>query len=96
MKSEYNAPPNRERLVERLRQIGCEVPENATAQQIADVINVSLADQAVCSRAVIDGKRWCFSFANYWERVFNLKWKYVPHDQRGLMTEGELRKELAR
>lgn len=86
MKSEYNSPPNLERLLERIRQIGGELPENPTPEQLADEINQLLADQAICSRAIVDGKQKAMTFANYWSALFG-KWKYVPHGERGLLTE---------
>ena len=82
MRSEYNSPPNHERLVERLRQLGEDVPDDATAQHLADVINAGLCDQAVCSRAIVDGKAKCLTFANYWSAVFQRKWVYVPQGER--------------
>jgi hypothetical protein len=87
MKSEYNAPPNRERLLQRIQQIGGELPDNPTPDEIAHEINQLLADQAVCSRALIDGKQKCLRFSEYWSHVFNQKWKYVPHEERGLLKE---------
>lgn len=87
MKSEYNAPPNRERLVERLRQLGQEVDDKLSCSEARDVINAALLDQAVCSRALIDGKQQCLSFSAYHAAVYGEKWKYVPHNERGLLTE---------
>lgn len=82
MRSEYNAPPSRERLLQRLRQLGQEVQDDATADELAHVINQCLCDQAVCSAAVVDGKSYCMKFCTYWEHVFQKKWVYVPHGER--------------
>lgn len=78
----YDQPPSLQRLAERLRQLGEDVADNATAQQIADVINAGLCDMAVCSRALVDGKQRCLRFHEYWSAVFQQKWVYVRQEER--------------
>lgn len=79
--------PSLATLVLRLRQLNQDVPDNPTAQQLADIINAALADQACCSRALIDGKPKLLKFCDYHAAVFGVKWKYVPHGERGLLRE---------
>lgn len=87
MKSEYNAEPNLPRLIQRLRQLGQEVDDKLSSSEARDVINAALLDQAVCSRALIDGKQQCLTFSAYHAAVFGEKWKYVPHSERGLLKD---------
>jgi hypothetical protein len=78
----HYGPPTRERLVERLRQLNQDVPDDADAQ--------TLCDQAVACRALIDGKPKVAKFCDYWAAVFNQKWKYVRHEERGLLEKAPL------
>jgi hypothetical protein len=86
----HYGPPTRERLVERLRQLNQDVPDDADAQMLADIINQALCDQAVACRALIDGKPKVAKFCDYWAAVFNQKWKYVRHEERGLLEKAPL------
>lgn len=79
-------------LAKRLFELGAiETPPNEseplTADVARDAINAFLCDQAVCSRALVDGKERVMKFADYWSHVYKAKWKYVPHGERGLLRE---------
>lgn len=82
MRSEYNSPPSRERLVQRLRQLGQEVQDDASPEQLAHVINQCLCDQAIATRAIVDGKPKALTFAALWSAVFQQKWVYVRQEER--------------
>lgn len=77
-------PPTVSRLIERLRDLNQDVPDDASAEQLADIINAALCDQAVCCRAVVDGKEKLLKFCDYWAALYG-KWKYVRHEERGLL-----------
>lgn len=77
----YQAP-SLARLVERMRQINIEIGDNPTAEEAADAINASLADQAVACRCLVDGKPVLLKFCALWSAVFGQKWVYVRQEER--------------
>jgi hypothetical protein len=81
--------PTAQRLLERLKQLGAvdEHVDKLDSAEARDAINQFLCDQAVCSRAVIDGKERVLRFSEYHAAVYGEKWKYVPHSERGLLAE---------
>ncbi len=87
----YHEPPSKARLIERLRQLGVEIRDDADATEARDAIEEMLASMAVCSRVVIDGKAHCYRFFQMHEAVYGEKW---VHRERAARLTSELKEVM--